>query len=159
MAMLPTLPLVKRVTIMVNQLCRYILPGNVAEKCFRAQGRNEGNDSITSRFAVLSNYVPGPGFLRRFQFLGGSHIPTCGHVLLCRSCIKLDGHSVIKLTSRKNKRRITMRPYGQLNRNPSKFVSEYSCFLNVKVQCNIRGRESQYFGGAENTEFTMCSCL
>lgn len=29
MAMLPTLPLAKRVTIMVNQLCRYILPGNV----------------------------------------------------------------------------------------------------------------------------------
>ena len=74
MAMLPTLPLAKRVTIMVNQLCRYILPGNVAEKCFRAQGRNERNDSITSRFAVLSNHVPGPGFLRRFQLLGGSHI-------------------------------------------------------------------------------------
>ena len=31
-----------------------------------------------------------------------------GHGLLCRSCIKLDGHSVFKLTFWKNNRRITI---------------------------------------------------
>lgn len=41
--MLPTLPTQK--TIMVNQMCRHILPGNVAETCFPVQERNEGNFS------------------------------------------------------------------------------------------------------------------
>ena len=43
MAMLPTLSTQK--TIMVNQMCRHILPGNVAETCFPVQERNEGNFS------------------------------------------------------------------------------------------------------------------
>lgn len=73
MAMLPTLPTQK--TIMVNQMCRHILPGNVAETCFPVQERNEGNFSTIVHAAVLHNHVPSPAFCAVFQLLGGSHIP------------------------------------------------------------------------------------
>ena len=42
-----------------------------------------------------------------FSFLAARTSPR-GHGLLYRSCIKLDGHSVFKLTFWKNKRRITI---------------------------------------------------
>lgn len=52
------------------------------------------NDFISSHFAVLPNRVPGPVFLRRISASWRLAHPPCGYGLLCRSCIKLDGHSV-----------------------------------------------------------------
>ena len=84
----------------------------------------------------------------------------CGHGLLCRSCIKLDGHSVFKSGASpddifENKRRITIIrpitenvPYGRSNRNPSNIMNILD-FLNVRMQCNIRGAESQGSAGGE----------
>ncbi len=37
------LPFLRKKTIMVNQMRRRVLPGNVAETCFPVQERNEGN--------------------------------------------------------------------------------------------------------------------
>ena len=141
MAMLPTLP--TQNAIMVNQMRRRVLPGNVAEKCFSfaEKKRRECFYNLILPFCPTT-FLAQPS-APYFSFSAARTFPHCGHGLLCRSCIKLDGHSVFKLAFRKNKRRITMRPCGCSNRNPSKFINEYSCFLNVRMQCNIRGRESQ----------------
>ncbi len=42
------LPFLRKKTIMVNQMRRRVLPGNVAETCFLLQKRNEENVSIIS---------------------------------------------------------------------------------------------------------------
>ena len=110
--------------------------------------------------AVLHNHVPGPVFLRRISASWRLAHPLCGHGLLYRSCIKLDGHSVFKSGASpddifENKRRITIIrpitenvPCGRSNRNPSNKMNILD-FLNVRMQCNIRGAESQGSAGGE----------
>ena len=118
------------------------------------------NDATSSRSAVLSNRVPGPVFLRRISASWRLAHPPCGHGLLCRSCIKLDGHSVFKSgvprwhpwKQKKDHdmiRSITGNvPCGRSNRNPSNIMNILA-FLNVRLQCNIRGTESQCSAGDE----------
>ena len=100
-----------------------------------------------------------------FSFLAARTSPR-GHGLLYRSCIKLDGHSVFKSGASpddifKNKRRITIIwpitenvPCGRSNRNPSNIMNILD-FLNVRMQCNIRGAESQCSAGDE-TQSLQC---
>lgn len=104
--------------------------------------------------AVLSNHVPGPVFLRRILASWRLAHPLCGRDLLYRNCIKLDGHSVFKSGVprwhfRKQKKDhdiiqpITGNvPCGRSNRNPSNIINVLA-FLNDRMQCNIRGGESQ----------------
>ena len=127
---------------------------------------SEGNDFISSHSAALPNHVPGPAFLRRISAPWRLAHPLCGRGLLYRSCIKLDGHSVFKSGASpddifKNKRRITIIwpitenvPCGRSNRNPSNIMNILD-FLNVRMQCNIRGAESQCSAGDE-TQSLQC---
>lgn len=119
------------------------------------------NDAITYRSAVLPNHVPGPVFLRRISASWRLAHPLRGRGLLFRNCIKLDGHSVFKSGSisgdipEKQKKDYDMIrpitgnvPCGRPNRNPSNTIN-ILVFLNVRLQCNIRGEESQCPAGDE----------
>ena len=113
------------------------------------------NDAITYRSAVLPNHVPGPVFLRRISASWRLAHPLRGRGLLFRNCIKLDGHSVFKsgsisgdIPEKQKKDHDIIRPItenvpcGRSYRNPSNITSILA-FLNVRLQCNIRGEESQ----------------
>ena len=105
MAMLPTLPLEKN-NWTFWQSCQKVpwatcyfepLLATLPEALWRISVflyEMKRNDAITYRSAVLPNHVPGPAFLRRISASWRLAHPLCGHGLLCRSCIKLDGHLV-----------------------------------------------------------------
>ena len=101
------------------------------------------NDFISSHFAVLPNRVPGPVFLRRISASWRLAHPLCGHGLLYRSCIKLDGHSVFKfgspMTFSKTKEGLQHDPTHHrrcpgwtFNRNPSNILNGF-CFSICQV--------------------------
>ena len=141
MAMLPTLPTQK--TIMVNQMCRHILPGNVAETCFPVQERNEGNFFYNCSFCRSSQPRSWSSLSAPyFSFLAARTSAVWSWPALPK-LYQIGRSFSFQIDIPETKRRITMHPYGRFNRNPSKFINEYSCFLNVRMQCNIRGRESQ----------------
>ena len=60
------LPFLRKKTIMVNQMRRRVLPGNVAETCFLLQKRNEENVSIIS-FCRSAQPRSWPSLLRRIS--------------------------------------------------------------------------------------------
>ena len=101
---------------------------------------SEGNDFISSNFAVLPNHVPDPFvFCAVFQLLGGSHIrcvvmASFTEAVSNWAVIQFSNPEVSPVTFRKNKRRITIyRPItgnalcGRLNRNPSN-IMKFSLF-------------------------------
>ena len=152
MAMLPTLPTQKDNYGKPNaqartsrQCCRNVLS-------FAEKKRRECFYNLILPFCPTT-FLTQPS-APYFSSLAARTSP-CGHGLLYRSCIKLDGHSVFKLTFWKNKRRITIIwpitenvPCGRSNRNPSNIINILD-FLNVRMQCNIRGAESQGSAGGE----------
>ena len=91
--------------VAVDSLYHYLSSFSMGTFCEIAQGSHvaflfvkwsEESDFISSHSAVLPNRVPDPAFLRRVSAPWRLAHPLCGRGLLCRSCIKLDGHSVFK---------------------------------------------------------------
>ena len=178
MAMLPTLPLEKN-NWTFRQSCQKVpwatcyfepLLATLPEALWRISVflyEMKRNDAITYRSAVLPNHVPGPVFMRRISASWRLAHPLRGRGLLFRNCIKLDGHSVFKsgsisgdIPEKQKKDHDIIRPItenvpcGRSYRNPSNIINIHA-FLNVRMQCNIRGAESQCSTG-DGTQSLRC---
>ena len=118
------------------------------------------NDAITYRSAVLPNHVPGPVFLRR---ISASWRLAHYVVVMARFAEAISNWAVIQFSFpgaprwhpwKQKKDHDMIRPItenvpcGRSNRNPSNIMNILA-FLNVRMQCNISGTESQCFTGDE----------
>ena len=110
--------------------------------------------------AVLPNHVPGPAFLRR---ISASWRLAHHAVVMARFAEAISNWTVIQfsnpglpddITEKQKKDYDMIRPItgnvpcGRPNRNPSNTIN-ILVFLNVRLQCNIRGEESQCPAGDE----------